>query len=210
MIFALVDSTVGPCLQTEAVLFIIAPRTHILGTVGMRVGTVTICFVIDPLSFVNVTICVVQLSDPIRFSIFPLALVATSIEPFLLALPITDPVKPLALVDCATVEVHGSTELSNVFFEVSGLGVGGIVTHAKLGLVVVSIGGGLVHVGGLRKDLFTTSLHHLPASFVHHLVFAHGLLHPVRVDSLDSILCSIALSVTIGEKTGTVSHFFLF
>ena len=59
IVLALVHCTVWPRLQAEAVLFIIAPGAHILGSVRMRIGTVTISFVIDPVALVHIAVRVV-------------------------------------------------------------------------------------------------------------------------------------------------------
>ena len=57
-------------------LFIIAPRSYVLGAVSMRIGTVAVSFVVDPFALVNIAVRVVELTLPVGLSVAPLAVVA--------------------------------------------------------------------------------------------------------------------------------------
>lgn len=117
-VHALVHCAIRPRLQTIAMLFIITPCAHILGTVRMSVSTVTVSFIIDPVSIVNVTICVIQLASTIGFAVPPLADVLAAVKPLLLALAIADAIEPLTLVDGSTLQVDRRFHLSDISGEI--------------------------------------------------------------------------------------------
>lgn len=141
MVLSFVDSTIRPRLKAKAVLLIVTPLAHILGSVGVSVSAATICLVVNPFSLIDVAVSVVQLTAAVRFAVLPLSLVATAIEPFLFSLAVANAIVPLSLIDSTAVEVDRAADFSNVFFEIGRLLIGGGAVQTELRLIVVVVTG---------------------------------------------------------------------
>jgi hypothetical protein len=174
------------------VLFIIAPRAHVLSSISVCVGTISICFIVYPLAFIYITVCMVQFSYSIRLTISPLTLVAAAVEPFLLALTVAHTVEPLTLIYCSAIEVHRLAKFTYVFFEIRSLQMN--LVAAEVALLVVVI------VRAHCRPIIQVSNHSLAYISVK-LVRLQSLGHSFGVNSAHSILRWFAFPCTVGEKT---------
>ena len=176
MVLTIVDSTVGPCLKTEAVLLVILPLADVLGAVGMSVGSMTVGLIVNPFAFINVTICVEELTEAIGFAVAPVTLVAGAIEPVLLTLAVTDTVQPFAFVDRTAIQVDGRAQLSDI------LGKG--LFRLRCGAVIVSHERVLVVVVIINYTMSSTHAHELITLNTLFLIDGLSLLHLVGVNAV--------------------------
>ena len=179
-------------------LFIIAPRSYVLGAVGMRIGTVAVSFVVDPFALVNIAVRVVELTLPVGLSVAPLAVVARSVQPFLLSVAVAHSIQPLTLVDGSAIQVDGGPELPHIFGEVLLAINGRGAARAEVRLVIV--------VRAVVRRNVRRHTEVCAAGYAVKLVRPHGFAHLGSVDAADSILRCI-FAGAVGKEAGAVSHF---
>ena len=179
-------------------LFIITPRSYVLGAVGMSIGTITVSFVVDPLALVDIAICVVELTLPIGLPISPLAVVTRAVQPFLFSMAVAHSIKPFTFVDSAAIQVYGRPELPHIFGEVFLAIDWRGAARPKLRFVVVVL-------AVVRCDVRCYTKVRA-ASYTIKFVSPHGFAHLGGVDAAHSILRSI-FARTIGKEARAVSHF---
>jgi hypothetical protein len=112
-VVAVINSTIGPGLDTTAVLFVVFPSANVSCTVAVGIDTLAVRLIVSPLALIDISISMGELPLTGHLSVPPLSFIHRSVTPTLLSKSIFLVALPFPLISCAIFDLDNIDRARN-------------------------------------------------------------------------------------------------